>query len=101
MMILREGRTNNRRYCGYRINPSLFDGLPKIQTSKERKGMFLLDKPSRRKIEVPIDYLGFEIPDKFVVGYGLDYAQNIGIFHMCQCSVRKIYKGLIDFEMLL
>jgi hypoxanthine phosphoribosyltransferase len=33
----------------------------------------LLDKPSRRKIEVPVDYLGFVIPDEFVVGYGLDY----------------------------
>ncbi|HZT97538.1 MAG TPA: hypoxanthine phosphoribosyltransferase [Chloroflexota bacterium] len=32
----------------------------------------LLDKPSRRKFEVPIDYLGFEIPDVFVAGYGLD-----------------------------
>lgn len=33
----------------------------------------LLDKKSRRKAELPIDYRGFEIPDKFVVGYGLDY----------------------------
>ncbi len=33
----------------------------------------LLDKPDRRRVEVPIDYLGFEIPDEFVVGYGLDY----------------------------
>ena len=36
----------------------------------------LLSKPSRREIEVELDYLGFEIPDKFVVGYGLDYAEN-------------------------
>lgn len=33
----------------------------------------LLHKPSRTKIRVPIDYLGFTIPDRFVVGYGLDY----------------------------
>ena len=36
----------------------------------------LLDKPDCRTAEVEIDYCGFEIPDKFVVGYGLDYAQN-------------------------
>jgi hypoxanthine phosphoribosyltransferase len=35
----------------------------------------LLNKPSRREIEVPVDYLGFDIPDEFVVGYGLDYNQ--------------------------
>lgn len=36
----------------------------------------LLDKPDRRVIEVPVDYTGFTIPDLFVVGYGLDYAQH-------------------------
>ena len=36
----------------------------------------LLDKPERRVIEVDVDYIGFEIPDLFVVGYGLDYAQK-------------------------
>lgn len=35
-----------------------------------------LSKPSRRECEIDIDYLGFEIPDKFVVGYGLDYAEK-------------------------
>lgn len=47
----------------------------------------LLSKPDRREKEVTIDYLGFEIPDEFVVGYGLDYAQKyrnlpyIGVVH--------------------
>lgn len=36
----------------------------------------LLDKPDRRQVEIKGDYIGFEIPDKFVVGYGLDYAQQ-------------------------
>lgn len=36
----------------------------------------LLDKPSRRRVEVPVDYRGFEIEDKFVVGYGMDYAER-------------------------
>lgn len=36
----------------------------------------LLSKPERREVELKIDYLGFEIPDAFVVGYGLDFAQK-------------------------
>ena len=36
----------------------------------------LLDKPSRRKVAVAVDFVGFEIPDVFVVGYGIDYAEQ-------------------------
>lgn len=36
----------------------------------------LLDKPDRRKVEVDVDYIGFQIPDEFVVGFGLDYDQK-------------------------
>ena len=43
---------------------------------KSLKICTLLDKPSRREVEVDVEYVGFEIPDKFVVGYGLDFAQN-------------------------
>lgn len=48
----------------------------------------LLDKPDRRITDVKVDYTGFKIPDEFVVGYGLDYAQKyrnlpyIGIVHL-------------------
>ena len=36
----------------------------------------LLDKPSRREVDVPVEYVGFAIPDEFVVGFGIDYAQR-------------------------
>jgi len=36
----------------------------------------LLTKPERRKVDLPVRYVGFEIPDRFVVGYGLDYAER-------------------------
>lgn len=36
----------------------------------------LLDKPSRRVVDIKVDYTGFQIPDEFVVGYGLDFAQK-------------------------
>jgi hypoxanthine phosphoribosyltransferase len=40
---------------------------------KSIKSCVLLDKPSRRKVQYTADYIGFEIPDKFIVGYGLNY----------------------------
>ena len=49
----------------------------------------LLDKPDRRVVDVKVDYTGFEIPDEFVVGYGLDYAQKY----------RNLpYIGVVEFE---
>ncbi|KFZ37395.1 hypoxanthine phosphoribosyltransferase [Shewanella mangrovi] len=36
----------------------------------------LLDKPDRREVDVPVDFVGFTIPDEFVVGYGIDYAEQ-------------------------
>jgi hypoxanthine phosphoribosyltransferase len=36
----------------------------------------LLDKPERRKVDIKADYVGFSIPDKFVIGYGLDYSER-------------------------
>jgi hypoxanthine phosphoribosyltransferase len=35
-----------------------------------------LDKPSRRRVEIAADFVGFQIPDVFVVGYGIDYAER-------------------------
>ncbi len=43
---------------------------------KSLKLCALLDKPERRVVDVNVDYTGFEIPDEFVVGYGLDYDQR-------------------------
>ncbi|QQY80891.1 hypoxanthine phosphoribosyltransferase [Keratinibaculum paraultunense] len=53
----------------------LTDNLKK-RGAKSVKICTLLDKPDRRKAEVPVDYRGFIIPDEFVVGYGLDYAEQ-------------------------
>jgi hypoxanthine phosphoribosyltransferase len=54
---------------------SLLDYLKKKQPAS-LKLCALTDKPSRRRIPVYIDYLGFTVPDKFIVGYGLDFNQR-------------------------
>lgn len=48
----------------------------KARQAASVKVCVLLDKPSRRRVEVPVDYCGFVIEDRFVVGYGMDYAET-------------------------
>jgi len=50
--------------------------LLKARAPKTLKTACLLSKPSRRKVEVQVEYIGFTIEDHFVVGYGLDYAEK-------------------------
>lgn len=52
--------------------------IPELQSRNPRSIAIttLLDKPSRREVDVDVKYIGFEIEDKFVVGYGLDYDQS-------------------------
>lgn len=52
----------------------------------------LLDKPSRREAEIEGDYVGFEIPNEFVVGYGLDYAQKYRNLPEVGVLKEEIYK---------
>lgn len=72
--------------------------IPKLRALKPRriKVCVLLDKPSRRVEKVKANYVGFEIPDVFVVGYGLDFAERyrnlpfVGVLHP------HIYKQVIE-----
>ena len=63
--------------------------IPKLQVLKPRRirTCVLLDKPSRRTQDIQADYVGFKIPDFFVIGYGLDFAERyrnlpfVGVLH--------------------
>jgi hypoxanthine phosphoribosyltransferase len=51
-------------------------GILRARGPRTLRTACLLSKPSRRQVDVKVDYIGFEIEDKFVVGYGLDYAEK-------------------------
>ncbi|RDU24492.1 hypoxanthine phosphoribosyltransferase [Anaerosacchariphilus polymeriproducens] len=51
-------------------------GILEKRNPKSIRLCTLLDKPERRVVDVKVDYIGFSVPDKFVVGYGLDYEQK-------------------------
>ena len=53
----------------------------------------LLSKPSRREIDVSLDYIGFDIPDKFVLGYGLDYDEKYRNLPYVAVLKREFYGG--------
>jgi len=53
----------------------------------------LLSKPSRREIDVPLDLVGFEVPDEFVVGYGLDFAEEYRNLPFIGVLKEEVYKS--------
>ena len=53
----------------------------------------LLNKPSRRAVDVPVDYIGFDIPDEFVVGYGLDFDQIYRNFPFIAVLKPQVFAG--------
>ena len=73
---MKERRTGRRRYSRYWLYFEPCNSITEIEGPARLKSIALLDKPSRREIDVKADWTGFEIPDEFVVGYGIDYAQR-------------------------
>lgn len=69
-IIVIEDIIDSGRTLSYLMN------LLKARNPKSIKLCTLLDKPDRRVVDINVDYTGFVIPDEFVVGYGLDYAQK-------------------------
>jgi hypoxanthine phosphoribosyltransferase len=58
------------------ITLTYLQGILRARNPKSLRTACLLSKPSRRKVAVPVEYIGFSIDDRFVVGYGLDYAER-------------------------
>ena len=61
--------------------------------AKDVKIAAILSKPSRRKADIKVDYMGFEIPDEFVIGYGLDYADKYRSLPYVGVLKRSIYEN--------
>ena len=60
---------------------------------KSLKICTLLDKPARREKEINIDYKGFEVPDEFIVGYGIDYAEKYRNLPFVGLLKREVYEN--------
>ena len=79
--VFMETRTDEarrrRRTASPAAGPQRSEGTPSPQRDpKSLRIATLLDKPDRRQRPVDVHYVGFQIPDEFVVGYGLDYAED-------------------------
>ena len=61
----------------------------------------LLDKPERRQVPIEVDYVGFEIPDKFVVGYGLDFAEGYRNLPFVGVLKEPLYKKVLARSAIL
>jgi hypoxanthine phosphoribosyltransferase len=56
----------------------------------------LLNKPSRRVVDVPLDYVGFDIPDEFVLGYGLDFDEKYRNLPYVAVLRKEYFEGFPD-----
>jgi hypoxanthine phosphoribosyltransferase len=74
---------------GYTLN-YLFRAFQARNPASLRTCIFV-SKPDRRQVEVPIDYLGFEVPDEWLVGYGLDYADRFRTLPYIGILKREVY----------
>lgn len=69
--------------------------LYKVLLEREPKSLkicTLLDKKERREAEIDVDYIGFDIPNEFIIGYGLDYAENYRNIPYIGILKREIYE---------
>ncbi len=60
--------------------------------AKSVKICTFLDKIDRREVDIPIDYIGYEVPDEFIVGYGLDYAEMYRNLPYVAALKEEVYK---------
>lgn len=70
----------------------LVDNIQNRNVASVKVAAFL-DKPSRRLTDVKVDYIGFEVPDEFVIGYGLDFAQKYRNFPYVGVLRPEVYGG--------
>ena len=63
----------------------------RVRQPKSLKLCTILSKPSRREIELEVDYVGFEIPNEFVIGYGLDYDEHYRNLDFIGVLKREVY----------
>jgi len=63
-----------------------------VRHAKSVRICTLLDKPERRVADVAVDYVGFEVPNEFIIGYGIDYAEHYRNLPYIASLKREIYE---------
>jgi len=86
-IIVVEDIIDSGRTLSYLVEYLTLNGARSVKTCT------LLDKPSRRTVEFVPDYVGYEIPDEFVVGYGLDYDEQYRALPFVGVLKREVYES--------
>lgn len=74
------------------VTLSYLHELMRLRGAEGVKLCTLLNKPDRRKVDIEVDYCGFDIPDEFVVGYGLDFAERYRNLPYLGILKREVYE---------